>query len=80
MLRATRNLGQLAEELHDDWPGIRDELQQVADDARACFSRVEVAATVATAVLVVVGLVAVTALILATVAVVSPRTPNPIGR
>jgi hypothetical protein len=73
MLRATRNLGQLAGELHDDWPGIREELEQVAADARRSFSRVEVAATAVTVTMVAIGVAVVIALILSTVAVVSSR-------
>jgi hypothetical protein len=73
MLRTTRNLGRLAEELRTDLPGIREELEQVAEDARRSFSRVEDAATAATVVLVVTGVAVVIALFLAASAVVFIR-------
>lgn len=73
MFKAGRTLGQLAEQL----PDAKEQLQQLATDARGAFSRLEVSATAVTATLVVTALIAVTALIVATTAVVAARRqPN----
>lgn len=69
MLRQGRALGHLAEQLTDEVPLIREQLQQVADDARRSFSRVEDAATTVTTTMVVLMAVGVVALFLSTVVV-----------
>jgi hypothetical protein len=73
MFTKTRAVGQLAEQLTDEVPLIREQLQQVAEDAQRAFSRVEVAATAVTTLLVALTVVAVAALLLSTVCIVAIR-------
>jgi pilus assembly protein TadC len=73
MFKTSRTVGQLAEELSGEVPLIREQLQQVAEDAGRSFSRLEDAATAATALLVVLTVAVVAALFLSTVCVVAIR-------
>lgn len=69
MLRTTKALGQLAEDL----PTWREELQLLGEDARDTFSRVKIASTVAVIAFGAVAIVAVFALLVATARVVDRR-------
>jgi hypothetical protein len=73
MFNRTRAVGQLAEQLTSEVPLIREQLQQVAEDAGRSFSRLEDAATAATTLLVVLTVAVVAALFLSTVCVVGIR-------
>lgn len=73
MFKTSRTVGQLAEELSGEVPLIREQLQQVAEDAGRSFSRLEDAATAATALLVVLTVAVIAALFLSTVCVVAIR-------
>lgn len=73
MLGKVKTLEFLAESLTSEVPVIREQLEQVATDARRAFSRVEDAATAATTLLVVTTAIAVVALTLGVVTVVVLR-------
>lgn len=73
MWKTGRTVGHLAEQLSGEVPVMREQLQQVTDDAHSALSRVEDAATAITTLLVALTVVAVAALLLSTVCVVAIR-------